>query len=75
MAIRANRYPRVRAALAWNEQSVTLSREHNDANILCLGARLIDPDLAKSLVSLFIATNFQGGRHSDRVGKLERKLT
>jgi ribose 5-phosphate isomerase B len=71
MAIRANRHPKVRAALAWNEESALLARQHNDANILCLGARLILPDLAKKLFEIFITTPFEGGRHEDRVKKLD----
>lgn len=70
MAIRANRYHGIRAALVWNEESTKLSREHNDANIICLGARLLDHDLALHLVELFFATRFEGGRHQDRVDKL-----
>jgi ribose 5-phosphate isomerase B len=72
MAIRANRFKGIRAGLAWNEESVRLSRQHNDANILCLGARFTQPELAKKLVELFNATEFEGGRHTGRVEKLER---
>jgi ribose 5-phosphate isomerase B len=73
MAMRANRYTKVRAALVWNDETVRLARGHNDANILCLGARLIDLDTAKRLVRLFLETPFEGGRHADRVEKLSRK--
>ncbi len=70
MAIRANRYRGVRAALVWNEASTLLSRQHNDANVLCLGARLVDPALSEKLVELFLSTKFEGGRHQDRINKL-----
>lgn len=70
MAIRANRYPQVRAALCWNEDVVRLSREHNNANILCMGARFVAPDDAVKMIKLFLSTSFQGGRHQTRVEKL-----
>ena len=70
MAMRANKYPHIRAALCWNEESTTLSREHNDANILCLGGRLLDHDLALKMVDLFVTTAFAGGRHQRRVEKV-----
>lgn len=71
MAMTANRIPGIRAALAWNLESAQLSRAHNDANILCLGARLIEPQLAVNLVETFLLTSFEGGRHSGRVTKIE----
>jgi ribose 5-phosphate isomerase B len=70
MAMRANRYSDIRAALVWNEESTMLSREHNDANVLCMGARMIAPALAEKLVGVFLNTSFAGGRHQDRVEKL-----
>lgn len=70
MAIRANRHPLVRAALCWNEDVAELSREHNNANILCLGARFISPDLAIKMLKKFLSTPFAGGRHQQRVEKL-----
>lgn len=72
MAITANRHKGIRAALAWSQDSAKLSREHNDANILCLGARLIEKDLAVKLVETFLTTSFEGGRHSERISKIER---
>ena len=74
MAIRANRHKGIRAALVWSPDSTRLSREHNDANVICLGARFIDIKLATTLVELFIQTKFEGGRHSDRVKKIERPV-
>ncbi len=70
MAMRANKYPFVRAALCWNKESAQLSRQHNDANVLCLGARLTDLKTLLSTVEVFLTTSFEGGRHSDRVKKL-----
>jgi ribose 5-phosphate isomerase B len=71
MAMTANRFPGIRAALAWNIESAQLARSHNDANILCLGARLIEPELAVNLVETFLWTSFEGGRHSGRIEKIE----
>lgn len=71
MAISANRFKGIRAALTWNQESTQLARAHNDANILCLGARLIEPRLAVNLVETFLLTPFEGGRHAGRVSKIE----
>ncbi|UYL08147.1 RpiB/LacA/LacB family sugar-phosphate isomerase [Bdellovibrio sp. SKB1291214] len=70
MAIRANKYQHMRAALCWNEDIAKLSREHNNANILVLSARFTSPDLAIKMVKEFFATKFEGGRHQRRVDKL-----
>lgn len=70
MAIRANRYPQVRAALCWTEDVAQVSRQHNNANILCLGARFIALDLAVKILKVFLQTKFEGGRHQRRVEKL-----
>jgi ribose 5-phosphate isomerase B len=70
MAIKANRYPHIRAALCWNEEIAILSRGHNDANVLCLGSRHTEPELAADILTAFINAEFEGGRHSDRVKKL-----
>lgn len=70
MAMRANRYKGIRAALVWNDESTRLAREHNDANVICLGARLLKPELAEELLRLFLATPFEGGRHQGRLDKL-----
>lgn len=72
MAIRANRFSKVRAALCWNEEVAALSRQHNNANILCLGARFSTPALAESILKSFLNAEFEGGRHQARVDKLER---
>lgn len=70
MVIKANRYKEIRAALCWNEDVARLSREHNNANVLCLGARFIAPDLAIKMIKTFVSTKFEGGRHQKRVDKL-----
>lgn len=70
MAIKANRYPHLRAALCWNEEIAILSRGHNDANVLCLGSRHTEAELAADIFTAFINAEFEGGRHSERVNKL-----
>lgn len=70
MSIAANKIRGVRAALGVNEEGVKLTRQHNNANILTLGARFTDPALAHKLVGLFLETAFDGGRHERRVGKI-----
>jgi ribose 5-phosphate isomerase B len=69
MAMSANRHKGIRAALAWNDESAALSRAHNNANILCLGARLIEPALASRILESFLTTDFEGGRHTGRIEK------
>ena len=71
MSIAANKVPGIRAALAMNEEMAALSRSHNDANILCLGARFTPVDQARRMVDAFLNAEFEGGRHERRVGKLE----
>jgi len=71
MCIAANRHPHVRAALAWNSEIAKLSREHNDANILCLPARFISPEEAVAITRTWLETSFSGeSRHVNRVNKL-----
>lgn len=70
MAIKANRFPGIRAALVWNEKSASLARKHNNANVLCLGARLIPFEEANHIFQIFIDTPFAGGRHLKRVKNL-----
>ncbi|MCB0406509.1 MAG: ribose 5-phosphate isomerase B [Bdellovibrionales bacterium] len=67
VCITANKFSNVRAALAWDLTSARLSREHNNANILCLGERLLDPDLAIEICKTWLRTDFEGGRHQIRV--------
>ncbi|MES3038443.1 MAG: RpiB/LacA/LacB family sugar-phosphate isomerase [Bdellovibrionota bacterium] len=70
VCIKANRYPWVRAGLAHNLETAQLARGHNDANVLCLGARFVESHLAIEMVRSFLVTPFEGGRHADRVKKL-----
>lgn len=70
MSIAANRFKGVRAALCWDLKTAELSRQHNDANILCLGERVIDNDLAIQIVDIWLKTEFEGGRHQKRVDML-----
>lgn len=71
MAITANRFSGVRAALAADEETARLSREHNDANVLALGARGIDAERAERVLRAFLETSFAGGRHARRVAKID----
>lgn len=70
ISIAVNRNLACRAALVSEPLSAALSREHNDANVLAMGARLTGPDMAKACVEAFLSTDFGGGRHADRVAKL-----
>ena len=70
ISIAANRHPASRCALVSDPLSARLAREHNDANVIAMGARLIGADMAKECVDAFLATPFAGGRHERRVGKL-----
>ena len=70
ISIAANRHPHIRAALCHNEETAKLSRQHNDANVLVLGARIIDEATAKACLNAFLSTAFEGGRHQGRVAKL-----
>ncbi len=67
VCISANRFPWVRAVTANDHNTVVMSRRHNDANVLCLGARVIAPELAVDLLQTFLNTPFDGGRHQQRV--------
>ena len=70
MSIAANRNPLIRAALCHDEYTARMSREHNDANILCLGARVIGEGVALDLIKVWLSTPFAGGRHQQRLAKL-----
>jgi ribose 5-phosphate isomerase B len=67
MSMAANRYPEIRAALCAEMFSARMSREHNNANILCLGARVIGSGLAAEIVRTWMTTDFAGGRHQRRI--------
>ncbi len=69
-AMVANKVHGVRCALCWNEESATLSRQHNDANVLSIGQRMIAEELALNIVRIWLETAFDGGRHETRVAML-----
>ncbi len=70
-AIVANRVRGVRCSLAWNLRSARLSRQHNDANVLSLGQRMLAIEEALEIVDLWLATPFEGGRHADRIRMID----
>ena len=70
ISIAANRFPEIRAALVHDVTGARLSREHNDANVIVFGGRMIGPDLCEECVDTFLSTDFEGGRHQRRVDKL-----
>jgi len=72
ISIAVNRHPDVRCALVSEPCSAALAREHNDANAIALGARLIGPDMARACIAAFLETGFGGGRHGPRVEKLSK---
>lgn len=71
MAMTANRFDGVRAAVVADVFSAKGTRAHNDANVLCMGERVIGSGLALEIVDAFLATEFEGGRHARRVGKIQ----
>ncbi len=70
MSIAANRHPHIRAALVSTTEQAALSRQHNNANVLCLGARQISEATARNCLQRFLTTRFEGGRHETRIRKL-----
>lgn len=70
VAITANKHAGIRAAICWQEELASLSRQHNNANILCLPARFISKELAEKILDRFLNTSFEGGRHERRVNKI-----
>jgi ribose 5-phosphate isomerase B len=72
MSYTANRYPHVRAAVAWSPEIAALAREHNDANVLVLPARFVGADEGRAILKAWLETGFAGGRHARRVEKIER---
>ena len=72
MSITANRFKGVRAALVHDHYTARIAKAHNNANILCLGARVIAKELAEELVEVWLATEFEGGRHAQRLEKIDR---
>jgi ribose 5-phosphate isomerase B len=70
MQIAANKIRGVRAALAWNEETARLAREHNDANVLSVPARMISPEEVSKVIKSYLEAKFEGGRHARRVGEI-----
>lgn len=70
IAITANKHQGIRAAICWNEELAALSRQHNNANVLCLPARFVTIDLAEKILDRFLHSSFEGGRHERRVSKI-----
>ncbi len=70
VAITANKHQKIRAAICWEEEIASLARKHNDANIICIPARFVSETLAEKMVSAFLSTEFEGGRHANRVNKI-----
>ncbi|MBN1140769.1 MAG: ribose 5-phosphate isomerase B [Deltaproteobacteria bacterium] len=77
MSIVANKFPRVRAALVSDDFSARMSKEHNDANVVVLGGRVLSPETACKLVGIWLDAHFEGGRHQrrlDKIAELEKEL-
>lgn len=70
VSIAANRHPDIRAALIHDAFGARVSRQHNDANVICFGGRAIGPEVARDCLKVFLETPFEGGRHARRVAKL-----
>ena len=70
VAMAANKHQGIRAAICWNKDLAALARQHNDANVICLGARFLAYEYAEGIVQTFLTTNFEGGRHQTRVDKI-----
>ena len=70
-AIAANKVKGIRCALCWNETSARLAKEHNNANVISMGGRLVEPEVAKRIVDAWLGTTFEGGRHLRRIQMLD----
>lgn len=70
VAMTANKHPKIRAAICWNEELAALSRQHNNANVLCVPERFVSEELAVQMADIFLHTEFEGGRHERRVSKI-----
>jgi ribose 5-phosphate isomerase B len=70
VAITANKHQGIRAAICWNEELAFVARSHNNANILCIPARFVSLAEAEKIVEVFLNTEFEGGRHADRISKI-----
>ncbi|WP_018476314.1 ribose 5-phosphate isomerase B [Pontibacter roseus] len=70
VAMTANKYQEIRAALCWKAELAELARQHNNANVLCIPARFVSEQEAADMVRVFLETDFEGGRHQNRVDKI-----
>ena len=70
VAITANKHQGIRAAICWNEELAALARKHNNANIVCIPERFVSFEMAEKIVETFFNTEFEGGRHANRVNKM-----
>lgn len=73
VAITANKYSHIRAALCWNPEIASLARQHNNANVLCLPARFLNFDEATEITTAYLEAEFEGGRHQQRIDKIAPK--
>jgi ribose 5-phosphate isomerase B len=71
VCITANKHRGIRAAIAWEPELATLARQHNDANIVCIPARFVSEEQARAIASQFLNTAFEGGRHQNRINKID----
>lgn len=70
VAMTANKHAKIRAGLCWENEIAALTRKHNDANIICIPARFVSLDLSQQMIETFMSTEFEGGRHQNRVDKI-----
>jgi len=70
VAMAANKHQGIRAAICWTDEIASLARQHNDANIVCIPARFVSAEEMLTIVERFLTTDFEGGRHANRVGKI-----
>lgn len=70
VAMTANKHQKIRAGIAWNNEITKLTRQHNDANVLCIPARFVSKRMASSMTKHFLTVEFEGGRHARRSGKI-----
>lgn len=70
VAMTANKHPHIQAGLCWQNDVAKLVRQHNNANIICIPARFVSLALAEQMIDIFMTTEFEGGRHATRVGKI-----
>ncbi len=75
MNITANRFYGIRASLCWSKESAYLARAHNNAQVLCLGARLLPPKMSHQILKVFMETEFMGGRHLNRIKLIDSKTS